>query len=1830
MASPRLHRGFAISLLLVAAACEDNATDSALPSGGGGSGGQNADLGPAVGGAVDAAPLDLGQARADGPASDGAAPSGDARVAAPDGSAPRKIATCYSHCTESIETGDGILLRCDLQDNLMTTCLSDLVCEDGSCVVEGESKPTCENDSQCPEWQACMEGGCYSNCESDADCGEDTQCYRTVCRTRCASNGQACPSGFGCRTSDGTDGICMPVAPPADEALPEPKGAFELSTPTMLFNSLTTTGTFEIRNPDVRVHTFTISKAEHSSLDPDRGRTVETANPLFWVSMGEGAGAARVNTFSVDIDGGESATITISGALNEALSSWTGRLEIRGDTVGTLPLILDFSAQPDGQWTGSLHTFINFEDNQLDVWRESHTSAAARNTKNAFLVQWQTFRESAGRVVTPDEMTALLGSTIKGSWANASTKAACAESRGPNATCYLFAADDDVGPSDGLHTYSDTPTIAVPSGHIEMPFAMNLAFTPGSTTSLSGRVASSKALQYPGNPLASLQFKIDPSTCEDAGSPACLVPVTGFSVTSVVGGRFLSETGDCQPDGLEGFVSNPSPWFVPNFVEGTIVDAADRRIQSECREEGFPLAPTDDLSRARNRSAAGANPIPDGRARTRHLDLVDGVMVNQNTLWLIVRERFDSFLGEGATATSLSAYGIVILQKAATDLKPEDYRPGLLPAVPARPTGLLSLTCDSDLVAEAVGGPLNANNAAALSRILIAGADVAEAQVIDEDSDWEVHYLCRDTGRFDGGRPEWADDLEVDETCPGESRVTYFLVRRDDLANGEQIDEHLCQGAVGCPANGDSCDAAGPDLEDLRGQCADVLANWIEQGLAKADPAWACGDADSAFCEADRTDLREGKDFYEPPVGGFVLTPLLEGVRDAVRYKTRFRTRTGGSIGFVPEVCPDGADLSPYCYDPESIEALRDRIDCLIHIHSTYASSEGFPGEDRTRLQQTLTEQFSGYYRPALVAGQAVPPGGPTEDGFERLYAELLIMLGDDAATRALGSRFDLAGSAIGVFDGDLLEPDGLSLTGGAGYEMRLLYQSTQSYELVLNRFHRLSATLWQIMRPPAVSFVTSDTMTRYLDRVILASTKTAKLAGEKAERYMRFSRADLARGIVERSYTAAYLDGILFSKFLRRYLEGLVGPSQTAQRPQMVLQLENAQLQYSAALYRLRETYDAITDDATVFGFPRGYVPFASLGNFDISVVRVLIQRAQETLRVAREREDRALASTRSFDTDAAEFQSELVRIRNDYENQLAEICGTFIGFDGQVYPAISKYSDQNALATLLGEPCGAMGTGSLYASLGAIDTEIIDTKVAIRNVREIFEKVDIEAARVELECQGRVALGQIEFDAEGMVITLNSAISEARQATAEIERKMAVADRGLGVAKQAVATLNSATASVGACTGVPPIPPSPVACAAGVTAAVGQGVVILAERIALSELIDNNEDIRTAEDDIAAKESEIGNLRRGAMFQAQLQECCLDATAAGANADVSTCLNPGPILVNSHAQVDRLMLELFQAELNLFRADLGMRLAIGRTSALRDQSKRLLAQQAEAEQLTFNVQRARNDPNVRIFKNTAVKDADKSFYDALADVYRATRMVEYYTQQSYPEFDRLFLARMVGRGEFSLENYLFDLQRTYRDFEEDNGMPSLRVARVSLKDHIFAIPEHHPSGLVMNIAERTAQFRERLADPNLLDGEGTLTIPFTTGSDLVSPLTAIHKIDHIEVNIAGNGGGDRTGRVYLSQRGSGLVHSLEGDRAYYTFPPIKTVVNTYFAGIKIPLLDQDIYTDARLRDRPLFNTLWTLGINTTDEAVNRDFKLGEFDDVEIYIFYRDFSRSL
>ena len=65
--------------------------------------------------------------------------------------------------------------------------------------------------------------------------------------------------------------------------------------------------------------------------------------------------------------------------------------------------------------------------------------------------------------------------------------------------------------------------------------------------------------------------------------------------------------------------------------------------------------------------------------------------------------------------------------------------------------------------------------------------------------------------------------------------------------------------------------------------------------------------------------------------------------------------------------------------------------------------------------------------------------------------------------------------------------------------------------------------------------------------------------------------------------------------------------------------------------------------------------------------------------------------------------------------------------------------------------------------------------------------------------------------------------------------------------------------------------------------------------------------------------------------------------------------------------------------------------------------------------------------------------------------------------------------------------------------------------------------------------------------------------------------------------------------------------------------------VINPYFNGERV--LSEAVYTNSRLRDRPLVNTQWELVLNQKDEQANKDIDLASLSDIRLFMTYTDFT---
>jgi len=329
--------------------------------------------------------------------------------------------------------------------------------------------------------------------------------------------------------------------------------------------------------------------------------------------------------------------------------------------------------------------------------------------------------------------------------------------------------------------------------------------------------------------------------------------------------------------------------------------------------------------------------------------------------------------------------------------------------------------------------------------------------------------------------------------------------------------------------------------------------------------------------------------------------------------------------------------------------------------------------------------------------------------------------------------------------------------------------------------------------------------------------------------------------------------------------------------------------------------------------------------------------------------------------------------------------------------------------------------------------------------------------------------------------------------------------------------------------------------------------------------------------------------------------------------------------------------------AELQLEGVALGLEVhkTLATLEGLRNDALGILATKQEQLQQTIDLEAARTDPNVRIYRNSAIRQADRTFAAAVREAYRATLIFEYYTSTSFARRGQLPLVRMVAHGDYPLEQYLDELDDAFYDFEDSYGIPDLRVDVLSVADDVLAVPKQE-GGRALRIDERLPLFQDRLAAlPR--NEQGALVIDFTTSLQRVSPLTHSHKVRFVEVEFVGDADllGDDHARVYVRQtgEGAGFVRDAQGTRLAYSLPQRTAVVNVFvntdperprpvsealglFEGSVV-----DYYRSERLRDRPLHHSGWQLVFDQANEHVNRDIQLEGLQDIRIHLWHTDFT---
>lgn len=1710
-------------------------------------------------------------------------------------------------------------------------CDGEFECQNGSCsppgMVSDLAGKTCSTDCDCGEHQNCVQELCITTCPNGDECREGQLCISGACREECTGS-DACRAGYICAPqSDNFDTqVCMP-----DSCIETQSGSTRSPSPNTsaavlsqrvfnrrvdglvygkkpegvavsdTFNRISISPnaeytSFVLENKASSSQTFVIEKGAHTSFTSDGPMVIED-NPLFWIRMATGPKRTSDQTeeereqevvnlefsqsprIELSLAANEQATIYLSDLVNTQLQRWEGQLNVvrvsqeeeSRPVQYTIPL--DYTGSAHGQWSGKLYSFATFNDQGLERWLNNPSRPNLQLLSNAFIKRWSAFKEQR---ISVGEFKAMLQATVTGSWKNPSVRSLCPsrEAPDPNVACYLYDNPE------GISVYSDfLPANPIPSGVLELPFFMSVRPQADDQSQWEGAIDTGVTMQYLGKPSIRLSFTSDPNDCSDApiGS-ACIKQLDGFTFDSVVGGRFRTDYRDINCQENYGFKHTKQPWLIPGFTLGVSIEG-DKQYVYECQDQVNPLGDIPELY-ALNANLAQANPVPDGQPKRRRVELVDGVMIDQATMYVIVKETYPSLFGIG---DDFSNYGIIELTRSGAEEEEELYNgssSGEMASVYVR-----SDVCDPDLVP---GVPLNTENFGRnLGIWTLAMVDGYVPEEGEEDDfylppDEFVHYLCEDTGVFDGG-----GDLNQPLPCTG--KAIFFTLSGESALNDNEIANLECQ------TEGECSDAANPltcierSISGAKvGTCAAQLDDWIAdpEVSVRINPKYFCEtrcDEDTGQCTTEEAcssgtevDRRSGLTFLAADAPGAYYEPLRSLIAEAFRYKIKFSNRSGSSIGFSPSICIPNSELLPYCYEPEAIEKLYARIDCAAHIYTEYYDDLGeYQGKSLRRvLKDYLTLNFG--YRDANIVTQA-----PKIDGFEFLNAELFIMLGDESFVNAYKSRFDLAGMNLATFEGSLFETGGIDLTGSAGFEMYSLYQATQYYQSVLDRFYSISGMIARSLDPEVIpsgeEFITPKTVTSYFTKLIKASSQKSRAWSQIAKKYQYFNEPDLARRVIERAYASAFIENLILSQLMQRAISNSINEAEINKN------IELAQLTYSAALFDMKSVYQGISDEVTLFGFTADYIPFPALYPAEQNAFVKLLEMTRRKIQIAEEKERRALDDNRSFETDAASFQSELSQIKREYDNQLAQICGTFQGDDGNIYPAVQKYAQYSQATMILGDPCGLTGNGDIFEAVLNLEREEREKDLLNQRYQNIEDDIEDEYSKVKEQCARISDLRDFRLESENEIISLSAQLQAVRSGMNVLDRTME------GV--KTFATFMKCSVIAGIAAGGD----CPLAAGAAAKYAVGSALVNLAYVGAEASALYFERKIDTLQRDLALRD---------------IQEQCTS------------------LRIDSTYVVNDLMRRVVETGLEVARNTVEINRALAQLEEMINKAKMIQSQMSEAEEMTISVQAARNDPNVRIYRNDAVIAADRTFYEAIAYAYRLTKVYEYYTAQSYPELFKMPLIRMVSYGDFSLDEYLSDLEEAFYTFEETYGIPDSRVMVISLKDDIIKVPYTDGNGESRSVTQDSVSVADWLQSPSRLDENGYIVIPFSTSLKDLSPLTYNHKIEEIMINISGAGGDYR--RAYLRQIGTGIMRNPDGEKVMLSLPTRTAVINTFDTSPNVPIVgsrDGEIFRSLRFRDYPLVNTSWELVLNLTDEQDNHGIDLSEINDIKMYIFYNDFT---
>jgi hypothetical protein len=437
---------------------------------------------------------------------------------------------------------------------------------------------------------------------------------------------------------------------------------------------------------------------------------------------------------------------------------------------------------------------------------------------------------------------------------------------------------------------------------------------------------------------------------------------------------------------------------------------------------------------------------------------------------------------------------------------------------------------------------------------------------------------------------------------------------------------------------------------------------------------------------------------------------------------------------------------------------------------------------------------------------------------------------------------------------------------------------------------------------------------------------------------------------------------------------------------------------------------------------------------------------------------------------------------------------CGWFDGVDGRQYPAIATYAHLGEDSKMLGNPCGYVGNGGIHEAMVQAEIHAVDLDLLIKTHENIYKRLENQRSLMLEQCDvkkryndairdlvmeknyaevGRIqqSLGEYNsiiarYDGVGWSTNVSGLKSRLAELTAD-ETALRQELANVSYARMEVSDIETYITMIPHRIG--PYRQSDITNWRDVQ--VGNVNDIKSSKQKIETFIEENQrTYENLENTVSVVENPEGYLYSLQMESAKIQRQ-LDAAKSRALNAVQSRLNQDLASLSAKLDVDirernvemecelaevsfksqlkDTLLTLAENALSILKSDYTLRLGITEIKKRFDQADRLFTEMEDNEQLLINLEAAKNSPNARIYRNSSMLGAERTFWNALREAYKATKLFEYYTSQSYDGLQDLYLVRTISAGEQSLEAYLDELNSRYISFEELHGNPDVRVLR-------------------------------------------------------------------------------------------------------------------------------------------------------------------------------------